>query len=258
MPAFSVQIPASGKQITATKSKAELLKGIICTTAITLFLSIPATSKSADIPLFDGNMRFSVNVESMQEQRFHRIIRQHYDFSCGSAALATLLTWHLDTPTDEQTALKAMFDGGDQEKIRNEGFSMLDMKRYAESIGMQADGYRIPLEKFSTVKIPAIVLINSNGYMHFVVIKGITETKILLGDPAAGIKTVDRSTFEKEWNGIVFIIQKPLAGDKKPQYTFNAIADWRGKQRLPSRYLVETDALAGFTVNNVFTPNYYK
>ena len=49
-------------------------------------------------------------VESLKERAFRYTVRQQYDFSCGSAALATLLTYHYATPTDEEDTFKAMFD----------------------------------------------------------------------------------------------------------------------------------------------------
>jgi predicted double-glycine peptidase len=57
-----------------------------------------------------GDVRFSgvlpngallqQKVESMQERRYRNVVRQHTDYSCGAAALATILrhAYHL-TPT---------------------------------------------------------------------------------------------------------------------------------------------------------------
>ena len=43
----------------------------------------------------------NVPIRSIQERKFDRVVRQQFDFSCGSAALATLLTFHYDEDTDE-------------------------------------------------------------------------------------------------------------------------------------------------------------
>ena len=40
-----------------------------------------------------------------------------------------------------------MYQNGDQAKIRKVGFSMLDMKRYAEARGLRAEGYRPTLDE---------------------------------------------------------------------------------------------------------------
>ncbi|WP_449406271.1 C39 family peptidase, partial [Massilia phosphatilytica] len=84
-----------------------------------------AGAHAADLAIA-GGARFDVPVKSMRELRFTSTTRQQYDFSCGSAALATLLTYHYGHPISETVAFKAMWDNGDQAKIRREGFSLLD------------------------------------------------------------------------------------------------------------------------------------
>ncbi len=120
-------------------------------------------------------------------------VKQEHDFSCGSAALATLLTYHYDDPVTEETVFKAMFARGNKEKIEREGFSLLDMKRYLEANGYYSDGYVTNLGKVAKVGKPVIVLINNGGYLHFVVIKGIDGEKVLIGDPATGARTLSRA-----------------------------------------------------------------
>ena len=77
----------------------------------------------------------NVSTTSVAERKFKEIVRQQFDFSCGSAALATLLTYHYNRPTDEMTAFRYMYEKGDQEKIAQAGFSLLDMKGYLASLG---------------------------------------------------------------------------------------------------------------------------
>ena len=72
----------------------------------------------------------NVTTRTIQEAKFAQVVRQQYDFSCGSAALATLLTFHYDRQTKEQDAFSAMYAAGDKEKIAAAGFSLLDMKTY--------------------------------------------------------------------------------------------------------------------------------
>jgi predicted double-glycine peptidase len=97
-----------------------------------------ACANATDLPAADG-ATYRVPVKSMKELKFSSTTRQQYDFSCGSAALATLLTYHYGYPINETVAFKAMWEIGDQAKIRREGFSLLDMQRYLASIGFKAD-----------------------------------------------------------------------------------------------------------------------
>lgn len=173
---------------------------------------------------------FSVKATSQKEARFKTTRKQQYDFSCGSAALATLLTFHYEKPVREEEIFKAMYDAGDQAKIRKHGFSLLDIKNYLNGRGYRSDGFRISLDKFKGVGIPAIVLINHKGYKHFVVVKGISSTEVLIGDPSNGVRRIPRTQFESMWNGLLFVIRNKEEVAK--QY-FNQDNEWKINPRPP-------------------------
>jgi uncharacterized protein len=170
-----------------------------------------------------------VPVTSIRTARMARTVLQQYDFSCGSAAIATLLTHHYGHPVAEEEVLRAMYAEGDQEKIRKEGFSMLDMKRYLQSIGYAADGFQQTLDKLAQARLPAILLMNENGYHHFVVVKGVSPDRVLVGDPARGVRALPRADLEAAWiGGLLFVIH-----DHVGQAQFDVAADWRAAPRAP-------------------------
>jgi predicted double-glycine peptidase len=170
-----------------------------------------------------GNGAFSVRVDSLKDVRFGTVVRQQQDWSCGSAAVATLLTYHYNHPVSESEALEAMYARGNQRRIRREGFSLLDMKVYLEALGYQANGFETSLERLARVRVPAIVIINDQGYNHFVVVKGLRHDSVLLGDPAKGNRVLSRESFEAMWeNRIVFVITSRREG-----VAFNFSEDWR-------------------------------
>jgi predicted double-glycine peptidase len=152
----------------------------------------------------EGGGAVSVSVKTVKELRqqraFSSTIHQQYDFSCGSAALATLLTHHYNRPVTEAQVFEAMFQQGDQQKIKRAGFSLLDMKRYLEARGYQADGFEVSLDRLGEARVPAIALIRENGYNHFVVIKGLREDRVLVGDPSVGARVMTRDEFERVWH----------------------------------------------------------
>jgi predicted double-glycine peptidase len=197
--------------------------------AITLLCALAGDAvHAADVPV-TGGASFSVPVRSMKALRFASTLRQQYDFSCGSAALATLLTYHYDHPVSESTVFAAMWAEGDQAKIRREGFSLLDMQRYLARLGFQADGFRLPLDRLVEAGLPAIVLINETGYNHFVVIKGAADGRILLGDPSSGTRLMPRARFEAAWpTRLLFVIHTAPDAPR-----FNLPADWRAAPRAP-------------------------
>jgi uncharacterized protein len=166
---------------------------------------------------------FSTRVRSVKEARFVTTQRQQYDFSCGSAAVATLLTHQYGRAVGEADVFAFMYQHGDQAKIRKEGFSMLDMKRYLEAQGFKADGFQQPLEKLAQEGLPAIVLLSERGYRHFVVVKGLVRGRVLIGDPAMGTRAVSRERFEHLWvNGILFVVH-----NRRELARFNQAADWQ-------------------------------
>jgi predicted double-glycine peptidase len=191
--------------------------------------SLPAASQVSH-PLADiGGGTVRLPITSLKQMRLAGTLLQQYDFSCGSAALATLLSHHYGHPVTEQEVLQAMYARGDQQKIQREGFSLLDMKRYLEGLGFLADGFEQPLDKLLEARIPALVLINEAGYQHFVVVKGLAGQRVLVGDPARGARVFERAHFESIWVArLLFVIH-----NRMEQARFNLAADWRAVPRAP-------------------------
>lgn len=180
----------------------------------------------AELPIESGGA-FSVPLTSFKDMRFLNTLRQQYDFSCGSAAVATLLTHHYAYPVSEQNVFREMYERGDKNKIQKEGFSLLDMKAYLAKHGFEADGFQTDIEQLLTAGIPAIALIKENGYHHFVVIKGIRNGRVLVGDPAVGTRPMSSNRFKAMWvNRILFVIR-----NKMELARFNSDADWRAAPR---------------------------
>src|SRR6185295_1721515 len=119
-----------------------------------LGLTAPASAQARFHGEAGGN--YSVAVTSWRDIPFRTVVRQQYDYSCGSAAVATLLRYHYGWSLRETEVFRAMFDRGDQARIPQVGFSMLDMRGYLESRGYQADGLRFSLDRLGELQIPAI------------------------------------------------------------------------------------------------------
>jgi uncharacterized protein len=191
-----------------------------------------------------GGGAATTNLESFQEKKYKATVSQQYDFSCGSAALATLLTYNYDVPVSEPEVFRAMFDNGDKKVIAESGFSLLDLKNYLARRGLEANGYRAPLSKLVEVRLPAIVLINVRGYSHFVVLEGIREGGVLLSDPANGMRSEPIGEFEEHWSGIFFLI---LTNAEHAQQSFNNREKWAAAPAPPwelTRYMIDLATLA--------------
>jgi len=186
----------------------------------------------------------TLKVESFQEQKYRSTIAQEHDFSCGSAALASLLSYNYNMPVSETDVFNDMILNGNKKVISESGFSLLDIKNYLSRHGLESNGYRAPLTKLLQVRLPAIVLLDVRGYHHFVVLEGIENGRALLSDPANGMRSEPVGVFESEWSGIFFLILSNVA---QGQRSFNSDQKWAAAPGPPwdlTRYAVDLATLS--------------
>ncbi|MCW8328571.1 C39 family peptidase [Photobacterium sp. SDRW27] len=212
----------------------------------TLFIVGLLVSESVSaLDYFPSRGSYNVNVKTYQEQLFGDVYRQQYDFSCGSAAVASLLSFHYGIDASENTIFEYMFKNGDKNKIEKQGFSMLDMKKYLNSIGLQADGYKIPIEKFRKIRIPGITIVNFDGYMHFVVIKGINSKEVILGDPSRGTLVMPIEEFKPYYKNAVLLVKSRA---KEGRENFITAENYNIYTSSPSSEAIARDSLATFSI----------
>lgn len=182
----------------------------------------PVASLALNMPGAGGS-RLRVPVQSFSEIKFGEVVKQKYDFSCGSAALASLMSHHYNTPMTEEKVFEEMFRYGDKSIIEKKGFSMLDMKNFLARRGLKSDGFQLEVEQLKDLAMPSIALVNYNGYNHFVVVKGIQKNKVLVGDPSLGLHVIEMDKFEKASNGVFLFIRDKVELAKA---SFNQREDW--------------------------------
>jgi hypothetical protein len=202
--------------------------------------------RAATMSLNDNaGQTYALHISTLKEVKYRNTIHQRYDFSCGSAAVATLLTYQYDYPVNEQVVFEQMYAHGDRSKINREGFSLLDIKLYLQSIGFDADGFHANLAQLQQANLPAIVLIEDRGYHHFVVVKGVRYGRVLLGDPARGTRAIPMSRFDQLWrNGLVFVIH-----NRRELAHFNTDSDWRNAPIAPLGVGVDRRGLDTITMH---------
>jgi len=156
------------------------------------------------------------HVESLLERRNQGVVRQHWDLSCGAAALATLMTYQLGAPVTEREAALGMLNQTSPILVRSRlGFTLLDLKRFAASRGFSAAGYAGLTVDELLEMAPAIAPIRANGFGHFVVVRGESGGRLLIADPAFGNRTMSRRSFERAWPGAIGFVVFP-AGQPHP------------------------------------------
>lgn len=153
-------------------------------------------------------------IRSMRDIRYASIVTQQFDYSCGAAALSTLLKYGYGIDIPETELIRRMMVFSKPEVVVKNGFSMLDMKKFVETIGLRGRGFRVNTQALYHLQIPVMVLMNIGGYEHFVIVKHAENGRIFIADPALGNRIVAEDDFAKTWNGLVFaVLGKPFRED---------------------------------------------
>ena len=161
------------------------------------------------VVISSGGTRITKRVRSLQAIRQANLVRQKWDLSCGSAALGTLLTYHLNDPVPETAIIVWILRRSDPVRIQSRGgFSLLDLKRFVQARGYDAEGYAdLGLQDLLDLRRPAIVPVRIKGFDHFLVFRGVIGDRVALADPAFGNLTMKTHHFVEVWkNGIGFVV----------------------------------------------------
>jgi predicted double-glycine peptidase len=201
-------------------------------------LVLSATSLSAQIGIGSSGLRIDRPSRSMKNLRDQHIVKQRFDFSCGAAALATLMRYGFREDVTEAQLLVALFDlPTDAEKAERErsGFSLLDLQRVARARGYDADGFRIDADQLRMLGGPVIVFIEPRGYRHFAVLRGIRGDRVYLADPARGNMRLPLYAFLDSWlqddgTGIIFAAEPRTGAPAGPSLL--ALAGGTGGARI--------------------------
>jgi hypothetical protein len=231
-----------------------------------LVVCLPVRALATDVPvrlnLYNEGGVLTKQLKSLKEMRLRNMVPQSRDYSCGAAALATILQYYYGQVTTEMDAIGGMFKLGDQDEIKKVGFSLLDMKRYANSLKFRADGFKIPkVETLKELKIPVIALIDTGNYKHFVVLRRVDDKYVYISDPSSGNRRILLDQFAKIWNQkIIFAVEGPKTGTpeglfvEKPQAAREISIQLRQEPFITSRFALDpTNAIITTTNSPLFT-----
>jgi predicted double-glycine peptidase len=213
------------------RRKERLLPRFITLIGVFWLMSTPLQLPAAEVMMFlPGGGTFEKQVTSYKERRMQQVVPQTSDYSCGAASMATLLRYHFGQKLTEKDAILGMFEHGDKESIRKRGFSMLDMKRLAQSRGLKVEGYKITdADTLKKLNIPVVTLIQTARYKHFVVLRGVDDRYVYLSDPSWGNRKVPLESFLKEWDHVILVVTGPCQGTPEGLYRETVQADASSK-----------------------------
>ena len=206
-----------------------------------LWLAIVCVSASVDARAADARTTApAYALKSLKEFRDENLIRQRYDYSCGAAAMATLLRYGLDRQVGEREIVEDLFHGLSAEEAavrEKEGFSLLDLQQVAERRGFRAQGFKLEPEHLSLLQGPVIVFLETLGYRHYAVLKGVRGDRVYLADPSRGNIRMPAYRFLQAWlrdgAGVIFVVEPAEAG-----FT------WASRLAPPGRGPIQPEVLA--------------
>ncbi len=170
------------------------------------------TKRVARVPVREQDHRTRIFLKSWMEIRKQNIVMQQRDYSCGAAALATLIKYHWgDNVTETQLLLETgrMLTVEELKDRIEKGLSLTDLRRLAVRTKYLATIGRLTFEKLRESKVPLIVGIVVNGYDHFVVYRGADDQFVYLADPARGNVRTPIPDFVKQWQkNLVLVVVK--------------------------------------------------
>lgn len=156
------------------------------------------------------SIRIRHDVVPLTEFRDECMIKQNYDYSCGSAALGTILNYYLGENFSEKQIIQGLMTYGDKEQIKElRAFSFWDMQQFVTKLGYNSGGYNADFSDLVDPGIwPCIVPIEMFGYRHFVVLKGIHDGHVFVADPFRGNTSYTVAQFQSMWyKNILFLIE---------------------------------------------------
>ncbi len=157
----------------------------------------------------DGSDKIIARVEPASSLIRKNIITQKYDYSCGSAALSTLLNFGFGENLTERQVIIGMLQHGNTEGIKKRrAFSLLDMKKFVTALGYKGSGFKAGIEDLRTLDKPCIVPVSFYNYRHFIIVKGVHKGRVFVADPMQGNISFMEDEFKKLWyENILFLVQ---------------------------------------------------
>ena len=123
------------------------------------------------------------------------------------------------------------------------GLTITDLRQLAVKNGFLATIGRLSFKQLTESKIPLIVALETNAYMHFVIFRGFDDQWVYLADPARGNIRVPAVQFTQEWqkNTALVVIKKggrpdpssPLHADDRELLVGDT--SWQYIRALPSK-----------------------
>ncbi|RMF41122.1 MAG: hypothetical protein D6753_10235 [Planctomycetota bacterium] len=173
--------------------------------------ALAQTERQAGI-VRDPAFRMAKPVMSWKQMKNRHVVMQQRDYSCGAAALATLMRYYWGHDVSEADVLVVVERMLDAEQLRDRvenGLTMADLEEAARRMGYQSVVGQVTFEELKGSKVPVIVVVNLGGLNHFVVYRDDACGSVFLADPLRGNTRLSAEGFQQVWQRNAILVVAP-------------------------------------------------
>lgn len=142
-------------------------------------------------------------MDSLQKKVKKIITLQQDKADCGVAALKMIIRWH----GADASAEKLRIESG----TTDSGTTLLGLHQAAGKFHLNADAYQMETHDLNALKEPCILHTLIDGkQLHYMVFFGFNnDGSAVLGDPATGLKTLNKENLERIWVSRTALLLSP-------------------------------------------------
>jgi len=139
------------------------------------------------------------------------VVRQRQRNDCGVAALATAAACH-GISVDYATLIDTM-------NLDPDGTDLYTISQAASRIGLWPQGVKATYEGLRKCRLPAIAqFVSWSGARHFVVLLTWEPDRVIIADPACGLRPLSRRAFCRRHSGYLLLLRRRRTDDPGKAY----------------------------------------
>jgi predicted double-glycine peptidase len=192
-------------------------------------------------PVRDKEHQFQASPTNWIDLRKKNVVMQQRDYSCGAAAVATLIRYHWEDEVTELQVLREVVRMLTMEELKDRienGLSLADLRRVSVRLGYLATIGKLKFDKLKESKVPVVVGVTLNEFDHFVVYRGTDGYYVYLADPARGNVRTPIPEFLEQWQkNLVLVVVKKGPEALKPTSPLLVRPEEKSLGKLNQEYL---------------------